>query len=446
MKCGRGALEKLNQIYWNALAAAVLISLVEFVLVLGLVVSVDLSQFSGTQAHEHENSIRKLLVLGALLNLLWMPVAGLPVRLLYVFGYYPRLALWGLFHIVTAMVVPAIAVAFGFNFFTVGASWILAKFVTAMLALIDVIPLMRRKGVGGFVKPNARGAFSVVVFSQLLTIRDILNMLRQHGVRIIMGGYLGSADVAIFSTNRTIANIIHQGIASITNPLLPELMESLNRRDHDKVVSYFSIIWLVLLIVVVPCLYGMQIAISPLFNIWTQGKVAFDPLLFAIFSGTILFFIAGQPAFAILSGNNVLKSQLYIVGVVSLVAIIGLVILVPHFGVHGAAASLLIAEIVSTTMLSIFCSWWMKGKGLFWPWPTQRLVLIASLTGVSILVINSQVSMLTSAYVSVLASILSLYLGCKCYKTLPLIGQTRIASFLANVKTVLLQRPCSLSK
>jgi O-antigen/teichoic acid export membrane protein len=212
--------------------------------------------------------------------------------------------------------------------------------------------------------------------------------------------------------------------------LLPELIHAINQRAQTKVESIFGVVWFVLLVILIPGFMVMQIAIGPVFDIWTQGKIAFDPLLFAFFSGTILFYTAGQPAFAVLSGNNLLKEQLRIIICVSAAAILLLLALVPVFGVHGAALSLLVVELGSLAFLSLTCSRWMQRNDLVWPWHSQRVVLAGTFIAVFALVLSSQLSFRFSLFVSLGMWLLSLYLAFHYYRTLPNTARERMRSII----------------
>jgi O-antigen/teichoic acid export membrane protein len=105
-----------------------------------------------------------------------------------------------------------------------------------------------------------------------------------------------------------------------------------------------------------------------IFHAWTRGKIGFDPALFGLFSLTLLVYSVARPSAAVLQGNNLLRLQLGISVAVSVIAICGIFVLTPTFGIDGAAAALLLAEAVGT-MLTVQFGWrWLRANGIAFPW------------------------------------------------------------------------------
>ena len=148
----------------------------------------------------------------------------------------------------------------------------------------------------------------------------------------------GPVALAAFSTMRTGANVALQGLNTIINPLLPDLMRFLHDRDQPRSEAAFSTIW-----IVSGSIYGtgrrnLQIFIEPFYVYWTQGKIAFDPLLFALLSLGVLVYAVVQPAMAVVIGNNLTKTTIALIAAVAGVILFAvLIVLVPIIGILGAA-------------------------------------------------------------------------------------------------------------
>ena len=436
LKVGREQPGLARQLLWTALPVACGISALELLGVLSLYFCIDISTVLGVLdvAEVSNNELFAILLAFALKNFFLMPFAGISVKLLVVYGYFSRMALWGVLRMVLTLGSPAIALFFGGDFLLVGLVWVSAHTVSAVLSYVDILMIMRREHLLPYERPEWRRAFRMLGLSQAITVRDFLNTMRNNGVRIVMSSFLGGAAVAIFSTNRTVANILQQGVGTITNPLLPELMHAVNRREQAKIESFFAIVWLLLLIFLVPGFLLMQNLIAPVFALWTQGKVAFDSSLFAWFSGTILLFTVGQPAFAIIAGNNLLRAQLVISLVVGGVALLFIFILVPLNGIIGAAIGLFTAEMVSLVCLSWACRSWMIKHGMRWPIRSQGLVLFGVFFGFGGLIGCSEFGVAVSWVILCCASLCSFYFAYLYYRTLPQPAQ-------AYIQTALLRLP-----
>jgi len=155
---------------------------------------------------------------------------------------------------------------------------------------------------------NFRQSITGVVRSQMLTLEKLVDFLRQQGIRLMLAPLVGTAAVAIFATTRTGANLALQGLSTVTGPLMPELMRFLSRREQEKTELAFGIVWVPLILAMCPGVIVLQIVVSPLFVIWTRGKVEFDPLLFAFFSMSIIVSAAVPLALALIVSSLTLLS------------------------------------------------------------------------------------------------------------------------------------------
>jgi O-antigen/teichoic acid export membrane protein len=132
-------------------------------------------------------------------------------------------------------------------------------------------------------------------------------------------------------------------------------------------------------IVLAPILVGLQLIIPDIFLLWTRGKIEFDGFLFGFFSISLMFYAIGRPLFAIVQGNNLVKSQLVISTTVGLIAILGVIAMSSCFGIRGAAAALLFAEIVGCALALIYAVKWLSTKRMQLPYKLFYLALTSIL-------------------------------------------------------------------
>ena len=82
----------------------------------------------------------------------------------------------------------------------------------------------------------------------------------------------------------------------------------------------------------------------------------------------VLFYALAQPAIAVIQGNNIVRIQLYISIIIALITLIGLFKLVPVYGIRGAAATLLLAELINIVSYLIIALRWLRENHMHWPW------------------------------------------------------------------------------
>jgi O-antigen/teichoic acid export membrane protein len=232
-----------------------------------------------------------------------------------------------------------------------------------------------------------------------------------------------------FSTMRTGANVALQGLNTITNPLLPELLLFLNQKKQDKTEAAFAMVWTVLVVIMAPAIVVFQLIMPGLFALWTKGKVEFDPKVFALLSITILIYALAQPAMAIIRGNNVLNVQVRVSIITAVVVILGMFILVPRIGILGAAISLVIGEIVDTQLYKIAAKKWLLKNGLHWPIRTSRMAALAVF--VSSITLGSLIYLPDNKFIIlIVAFILFSLIILEYYKSLPRVVKDKISSII----------------
>jgi O-antigen/teichoic acid export membrane protein len=197
--------------------------------------------------------------------------------------------------------------------------------------------------------------------------KSIFENVRQQGVRLVLAPLAGPIGLAAFSTMRTGANVALQGLNTILNPLLPDLMKFLHGRDQGRSEAAFATIWIVVVGLMAPGVVILQTFVEPFYIFWTQGKITFDPLLFAFLSLGVLVYAVVQPAMAVVIGNNLTKEQLFLAGIAAAIVFGVLFLLIPIIGILGAGIALFLAEIVAGIGYKIYAERWLKENQLRWP-------------------------------------------------------------------------------
>lgn len=378
LRIGAHRIRVLRTFFWSAVTYGLLLGGLEFLVVVTVILTGTLPMLLGAESLEKSSTINAaeiVFLAEGLVSWLFIPVGGIAIRVLAPLGYYPRVAWWGVAVTCLRAAAPALVVLF-FNggLMMAGLTQVATVILINIPLSLDLWRLLKRGGLHP-VRPNWRLGFRNVVLSQLLTFKSLLEMSRQQGVRLILASLAGAAPMAAFATMRTGANVALQGLSTIANPLMPELMRFLNQRDQARTEAAFGTVWLILAGAIVPAVIFLQAFIEPAFSWWTRGKIGFDPLLFGTLSAGVLVFAVARPALAVVQGNNLLRIQLILSVLAGAVAVGGMVMLVPIIGIRGAAYALFAAETVSAFGYVFSAQAWLTSQGMRWPWTAFLCVL-----------------------------------------------------------------------
>ncbi|HEX6224174.1 MAG TPA: polysaccharide biosynthesis C-terminal domain-containing protein [Chryseolinea sp.] len=377
LRIGRQNLPTLSKYFASAVIIGILISIVQVLLTLVFMYTGILPFLLGESGSENATLITSAgvaLVLQALLWLLLVTVSGLMVRLLAAFGYFPRTAWWGFLYAIITALAPLIAVVLGADLLTASLALTGTCFIYGIFLYIDLFRAMKRERIR-ILKPSLPLGYSNFRKSLPLLGKSLFENVRQQGVRLVLAPIAGPAALAAFATMRTGANVALQGLNTIVNPILPDLMRFLHDRDQPRSEAAFSTIWIVVVAVMAPGVVILQLVMEPFFVFWTQGKIPFDPLLFAALSVGVLVYAVIQPAMAVVIGNNLAKLQLGLAAIGALIVFGVLILSVPVIGILGAAVALLLAEIAAAVGYKIYAKRWLRSQQLEWPSRPFRLAV-----------------------------------------------------------------------
>jgi O-antigen/teichoic acid export membrane protein len=379
LRIGRKDILSLSKSLSSAVIVGVLISIIQIaIMVIFLITGVLPFLLGEANSHNVEliNGAGIVLIMQGLTWLVVVTVTGLMVRVGATFGHYPRTAWWSFFYTILNAVAPLIAVVTGAGLLGAGIALTCTSWVFSIFLYRDLFKLLRREKIR-FIKPSLPLGYSNFIKSLPLLGKTLFENIRQQGVRLFLAPLSGPVGLAAFSTMRTGANVALQGLNTIVNPMLPDLMRFLHDRDQPRSEAAFSTIWIVVVALMAPAVVVLQIFMEPFYTFWTQGKILFDPLLFALLSLGVLVYAVVQPAMAVVIGNNLTKTQLALTGIAAVVTLVFLGVLVPIIGIVGAAIALLVAEIVAAIGYKIYAKRWLRDNQLKWPSRAFNLSIVS---------------------------------------------------------------------
>ncbi|WP_370623811.1 polysaccharide biosynthesis C-terminal domain-containing protein [Polynucleobacter sp. P1-05-14] len=184
----------------------------------------------------------------------------------------------------------------------------------------------------------------------------------------------------------------------------------------------------------------IQFIAPTLFPIWTHNKIDFDSWTFGALSLSVLVLAISQPAVAIIQGKNSVRAQFLVSLIGTLIAIAGMYILIPIYGIRSAACSLLAAELICLSLNVFWAKQLLKKNGLEWPWRSFR-TLVASIlaTAAGMIAIDFFTSYLSKVFL-ILTLITQICIAKWYWNHLPLLVRNQAVTLIFKVKAISLIR------
>ena len=344
-------------------------------------------------------------------------LCGILTRSLIPFGYYSRIAWWSFFNLTLTNLLPLLALFFTKRLIFIAIFMSMGSILFDILIFNDVFKIIKNLKIR-FRKPSIKISIKIVKSSLVLTVSNLLISLRQEGLRLILAPLFGSKVLVSFTTTRTGANLALQGLNTISNPILPELMNFLKVKNQEKSEIMLATIWTILIFVLTPAVIILQFIMPSVFEIWTLGKIEYNSILFALLSFGVLIFALAQPAISITKGNNDIKSQLFISIISTAVVIITMLIFVSLLGLVGAGISIVCGELIGLFLYQISAIKWLKANNLNWPSKTYNFAFYSLIIALMILLMVVYSTPLNSILI-ILLLVIYILNAIKFYVSLP---------------------------
>ena len=172
------------------------------------------------------------------------------------------------------------------------------------------------------------------------------NALNLQGTLLAVGHVLGSADVVVFATARTVSRVALQMVQMVNSSFWPELSSSFGARNLPLVRAlHRRSCQLALGIAVV--LIAAMMTVGPWFLAhWTAHKVPPSPRLLLLLLLSVLFYSLWSTSSTLMAAINQHRRLSAVYLFATGLTIVLTVLLTRHFGLLGAAASLIGSELI----------------------------------------------------------------------------------------------------
>lgn len=432
LKLGKDERENISKSMWSGISVIILTGLIQSLAILAFTYTNFFTSFLSEQ-----KTVSVSIVIEARWALVfqWLGWAycsnttGLFFRALTVYGHYSRMAWWDTSIALLTSLLSIIVVTLGAGLLTTSIVSSLFLFLITVPRLVDIKKLMLQEQIPSRSKISLKKGIIDYQVSISLSIRYFLENFRQQGVRLILTPLVGLTNLAAFTTMRTGANVIQQGLLTITNPLLPELMRFLKEKNQQKTEASFATVWLLLVTILSPGVLILQIIIEPIFIVWTKQQITFDPILFASLSITILLYALAQPAMAIVMANNLLRPQLIISIFATVATITAIILLVPSLKLQGIGFSLMIGEILALIGFVYYAKQWLNANMLSWP-SLSFFIAISSIVLTLFCLVLSYLFIDYIIFFSIITFFLHIGVSTIYIKNLPSIARKKLYSFI----------------
>ena len=282
-----------------------------------------------------------LLAMFAVWLLFQVPV-GLLGRGLTSVGHFAATAWWYLAVAIGQLVGPALVAAMGGGLGMAVAAYLVATVVMISVNAWHYLRIARREALH-WTSPDVATGGRRLLGGMTLGAANVIEYFQQTGFRLVLLPVLGAAMVA-FATMRTVANVVQQGLLTLVNPMVPELMRYVSARDRHRTALMMSVMLYVTVVALCPGVVALQAIVRPVYAAWTLGKLSFDPLTFTLLSCSLLVSAWSQASRAVVRGNNLVRAQTAISAATGAVLLGVTFATVGRMGVRGAALGVLAAE------------------------------------------------------------------------------------------------------
>ena len=249
------------------------------------------------------------------------------------------------YHILIISVVPGVAVLLGANFELAVKSLLIAEFISLIFIYYLFITILRKKGFKIY-KPNFIIGLNNFFLSLWTFLKIVVEFFNQTGIRFLVSGIYGPIILVYFSTIRTVANILTQVLKTIGAPLLPELMYYVKNKRKQHVITIFELIYLMIILLFCPLTFFLQLVMPYFFELWTLGKITFDPFIYLILTQSIIFQALCMPAERILTGSNLYKLNFFLKLLIFLIMLFYIYFTRESLEIINVGISILISEIL----------------------------------------------------------------------------------------------------
>ncbi len=345
---------KYNRTLTTGLYLFTAISSVIFLLVLGVYFSEVAPRFFGVPNSIYNDTNIVLLLLGIKISLSF--ING---YLLGIFRTIKRQATSVMvvnFILVLQFAMSVVALCNKSGIITLAAVEVIPIVISALFATIYLFNLnVMNFNTFSFLNFNSSIFKESIKPSFHFFIIQVSQILSTQGVIIALSRFSSPETIVVFSTLRTISNIVSQLLGMLTHSAWPEFTRYYSKLDYDSLLKVFKTIFSVTYFCGFLYLIGMEFLGEIFFTIWLSKKITFDSKMMFLLNTYVVLGICWKLSSSLLMATNNHREVSYIQLITNTISLVVFFLIGEQHGIHVAILSLIISHSVLLIVASYFC-------------------------------------------------------------------------------------------
>lgn len=381
----------------------IIIPILILALILILITCVPLQNFFSV-SNINNDEFNILLVLLAVQVCLSLPV-GLILGVYRAIGKYTLSVMYSNFVQLLQLLIVSAALLSGLGLISIAVAQATPILIIGIISAIFLYNKLNNPNLLVFNDIKIVDLKKLIVPSFNFFIIQMSQLFVQQGTILIIAKVLGPVEVVIFSTVRTIANIIRQILGMIINSSKPEITRLDVMHNNNQLTELFNKITKITILLGVFVGIFTHLFGTKVYKIWLDGTMLIDPLflnLFVLYI-IILIFWFSYADFLMAVNNHKLLSFVLLLG--SIINVFFCFFGASLFDLNGAVIGLIISDL-------LFAAWLVPRIAFLYKPIINRKGVIFNILLVMLYIINIMFNSLVLGITSVLLLLYLLF-----YKT-----------------------------
>ncbi len=225
----------------------------------------------------------------------------------------------------------------GYGLFGVIAATLIVQIIVFFIATLTIVAQI------GFIIPRFSYMREYLQFSLPLTPIALIRWVTESSDRYLVTYFLGLGSVGVYSAACSIGNLIQLLVSPLQLILLPEISKLFDENKIDQVRIYLSHSLRYFLLITIPAVFGISALAKPLLGVFTTEEFLSGWFVIPIIALSGLMAGIFQIFVNIIFLVKETRSITYINIVAAASNVILNILLIPSYGIGGAAVSTLIS-------------------------------------------------------------------------------------------------------
>ena len=270
---------------------------------------------------------------------------------------------WGYYQKKLRMAIPAIAeilsrtiLVIGLYLLMIGNSGFIPMMITITVAsgFLTFYMWLRSEGVKFYLEKNL--TLKILTHMWPLAIAVIFNSLYLHGDKLLIPLYVDQIDVGLYGAAYRVIEIIIQVMALTAGILMPLVAYAHNTKNRMEFKRLYQLTFDVMSLIVMPMTAGLVALATPIMVLVAGSDFALSGSILQMLTLAVLGILFGVTFSNLAIAISAQKKTLWIFIAVSLLAIVAYFIFIPLYGIWGAVAVSVAAELLAGALLFFYTS------------------------------------------------------------------------------------------